>query len=117
MQYILSILLFLFISFSQVFANDINLTIQEKEFIKNNPIITVGAETDWPPFDFVENGKYTGVAKDYLDLIEQKSGLKFKYHMDTWNNLLTKAKNKQIDIAILRTMGASQNIILKIRIC
>jgi len=98
MKYILSILLFLFISFSQVFANDINLTIQEKEFIKNNPIITVGAETDWPPFDFVENGKYTGVAKDYLDLIEQKSGLKFKYHMDTWNNLLTKAKNKQIDM-------------------
>jgi len=98
MQYILSILLFLFISLSQSIANDINLTIQEKEFIKNNPIITVGAETDWPPFDFVENGKYTGVAKDYLDLIEQKSGLKFKYEIDTWKNLVEKSKQKIIDI-------------------
>lgn len=98
MKYILSTLLFLFIALSQLFANDINLTIEEKEFIKNNPIITVGAETDWPPFDYVDNNEYTGVAKEYLDLIEQKSGLKFKYHMDTWNNLINKAKNKQIEL-------------------
>ena len=98
MKYILSMLLFLSISITQSIANDINFSLEEKEFIKSNPIITVGAETDWPPFDFVDNGEYTGVAKEYLDLIEQKSGFTFKYEMDTWNNLISKAKNKQIDM-------------------
>jgi len=71
---------------------------KEKNFIKNNPIITVGAEFDWAPYDFLENGKNTGLSKDYLDLIEQRSGLKFNYITDTWENLLLKAKNKEIDI-------------------
>ncbi len=95
------IFLFLLL-FTYTFANqntsDIIFTTKEKNFIKNNPIITVGAETDWAPFDFFENGKYTGFAKDYLDLIEQKSGLKFNYITDTWENLLLKAKNKEIDM-------------------
>ncbi|MBU3015246.1 transporter substrate-binding domain-containing protein [Poseidonibacter lekithochrous] len=71
---------------------------KEKNFIKNNPIITVGAEFDWAPYDFLENGKNAGLSKDYLDLIEQRSGLKFNYITDTWENLLLKAKNKEIDI-------------------
>jgi ABC-type amino acid transport substrate-binding protein/signal transduction histidine kinase len=95
------LLLFLFL-FTQIFANNnstyIHLTTEEKSFIKNNPIINVGAETDWPPFDFVENGNYTGYAKDTLDLIEKKSGLKFNYITDTWKNLLSRIKNKEIDM-------------------
>ena len=75
-----------------------HLTNEEENFIKNNPIIKVGAETDWPPFDFVENGEYKGFAKDHLDLIEKKSGLKFEYITDTWENLLLKTKNKEIDM-------------------
>ena len=95
------LLLFLFLV-TYIFANQNSLdaifTTEEKSFIENNPIVTVGAETDWAPFDFVENGKYTGLAKDYLDLIEQKSGLKFNYITDTWENLLLKAKNKELSI-------------------
>ena len=95
------LLLFLLL-FNYIFAeqNPTNTNFSQKEnnFIKNNPIINVGAETDWAPFDFVENGEYTGLAKDYLDLIEKKSGLKFNYVTDTWENLLLKAKNKEIDM-------------------
>ena len=76
----------------------IYFTQEEENFIKNNPIINVGTETNCAPFDFVEDGKYKGFAKDYLDLIEEKSTLKFNYISDTWENLLTKAKNKEIDM-------------------
>ena len=63
-------LLLLLLLCNTLFANIlINLTNEEKEFIKNNPVINVGAETNWPPFDYVENGKYKGMAKDYLEII------------------------------------------------
>ena len=94
----LILLLTLFSSFLIANNTDINFTTEEKLFIKNNPVIKVGAETDWPPFDFVENGKYTGLAKDYLDIIEKLTGLKFEYDIDTWSNLLKKAKNKELDL-------------------
>ena len=95
-------ILFLLLTVS-IYAHDTNtthvyFTPEEENFIKNNPIIYVGAESDWPPFDFVENGSYTGYSKDTLDLIEKHSGLKFKYVTDTWANLVSKARNKEIDM-------------------
>ncbi len=92
--------LFLFFLFvSSVYSNSVDLTIKEKEFIQSNPIINVGAETNWPPFDFVENGQYTGIARDYLDLIEKNTGLTFNYiTSDSWDTLLDLSKNKQIDL-------------------
>ena len=33
-----------------------------------------------------------------MDLIEKKTSLKFDFDIDSWNNLLGKAKNKQIDL-------------------
>ena len=90
-------LFFLFIT--SVYSNSVNLTIKEKEFIQNNPIINVGAETNWPPFDFVENGQYTGIARDYLDIIENNTGLTFNYiTSDSWDKLLELSKNRQIDL-------------------
>ena len=90
-------LLLLLLLCNTLFANIlINLTNEEKEFIKNNPVINVGAETDWPPFDYVENGKYKGIAKDYLEIIEKKTGLKFNYiYGYKWNDLLQMAFNKK----------------------
>ena len=92
-------LLLIFLFFTVAFSQTLNLTSQEKEFINNNPVINVGVETDWPPFDFVENGKYLGIAKDYLSLIEESTGLKFNYiHGFTWDELLKLTKNKKIDV-------------------
>ena len=103
-------LFLLLVTFTSASEHLINFSDEEKNFIKNNPILIVGGETDYAPYDFVENDKYTGLAKDYLDLIEQRSGLKFKYITDTWENLLLKAKNKEIDIlpALTRTDDREQ---------
>lgn len=83
-------------------SNDLKalkLTKEEKSFIKQHPIIKVGGEMDWPPFDYVENGEYTGIAKDYLDLISKYTGLKFDVKTGyTWDELLQMAKNKELDL-------------------
>ncbi len=55
---------------------DIDLTSQEKAWIKSNPKIIVGGEMDWAPFNFVDsNGKFVGVVADYLELIKKRTGL------------------------------------------
>ena len=77
----------------------INFTADQLQWIKAHPVIKVGGETDWPPFDYVENGKYTGIAKDYLDLISEKTGLRFDVETGyTWSELLSMAKNKELDM-------------------
>ena len=54
----------------------------------------------WPPFDFVDNdGIYTGLSKDYLDLISSLTGLNFQVKTGkTWKELLNSLKNKEIDM-------------------
>ena len=81
-------------------TNSIKLTDQEKEWIDKHPIINIGAEIDWAPYSFVDNnGKYSGISRDYINLISKISGLKFKYHIDrTWNELLVALKNGEIDV-------------------
>ena len=108
-------LLLLLLLCNTLFANILtNLTNEEKEFIKNNPLINVGAETDWPPFDYVENGKYKGIAKDYLEIIEKKTGLKFNYiYGYKWTQLLQMAFDKEIDLLpiLSKTTNREKNLI------
>jgi len=76
-----------------------NFTAQERLWIKNNPLVIVGGENDWPPFDYVEGGVYKGIAKDYIDLIAKKSGLIFDVKTGySWNQLLEMSKDKKIDL-------------------
>lgn len=77
----------------------IKLTDEEKIWLQSHPNIVVGAETDWPPYDFVANGKAVGFANDYLRLLAEKTGLNIQFvHGFTWEQLLAKAEKKEIDI-------------------
>jgi diguanylate cyclase (GGDEF)-like protein len=77
----------------------ISFTQEEQTFIKNHPIIKVGGELDWPPFDFVEDGKYTGAAKDYLMVLEKHTGLTFDIKTGlTWNELLEELVTQKLDL-------------------
>lgn len=78
----------------------VTLTKEEKAWIKAHPIIHVGGEMDWAPFDFVnDEGNYDGLANDYLLAIQALSGLKFKVHTgQTWNELLEDFKAKKLDL-------------------
>jgi len=101
-----SFFLFFLLSFISLFASSVESDVQkiqlsenEKLWIANHDEVIVGVGPDWAPFDFVNNdGDYSGIAKDYLDLISRKSGLKFKCEVDLWSHNLEKIKNKEIDL-------------------
>jgi PAS domain S-box-containing protein len=81
-------------------TNKVDLTKKELKWIESHPIIHVGGELDWAPFDFVdESGEYTGLSKDYLDYINILTGLNFKIHTgQSWEELLNSLKTGDLDM-------------------
>ncbi len=74
----------------------------EKDWLKNNPNITVAVFPYYAPYQFInDNEKIDGILIDYLDLIEQKINYKFKKKLYTnWEQLIRDAKNNKIDIIL-----------------
>jgi two-component system sensor histidine kinase EvgS len=77
----------------------VNLSTTEKKWIRQHSEISVGGTADWKPFNFVDkNGKYSGISNDYLNLITNKTGLKFNISIDQWSHNLKKIRERQIDL-------------------
>ena len=77
----------------------LSLAKEEIAFLQKNPVIRVANEMDWPPFDFVEDGKPAGFAMDYLALIGETIGIKFDIINGlSWPQLLEMGKQKEIDL-------------------
>ena len=78
----------------------IDLTPEERTWLDAHPKIVVGGEKDWAPFDFVdENGKYAGLASDYLRIIGEKLGIEVEMVTGpSWDELLAMLRRKEIDV-------------------
>jgi two-component system sensor histidine kinase EvgS len=57
----------------------IGLTIAEQEYLQTHPVLNVHNEMNWPPINFVENGKPTGFSVDYMNQLAQKLGIRINY--------------------------------------
>ncbi len=77
----------------------VRLSVQERTWMKQHPIVSVGGSLDWTPFNFVDtNGKYSGIGNDYLNLIAEKTGLQFAITIDQWSKNLQRIRDRQIDL-------------------
>jgi len=77
----------------------LELTPLEKNWIRQNPVIVVANEMDWPPFDYVENSRPEGYSIDIARLAAEKAGLKVEFiNGVTWAELLEQFKVGDIDI-------------------
>jgi polar amino acid transport system substrate-binding protein len=84
----------------------ITLTKAEQTFLKKHPTITAHNEVDYPPYNFIEDGKATGFSIDYLNILAQRLGIKVKYISGySWSEYIDMAQNNKIDIMlnIMRT--------------
>jgi len=77
----------------------LTLSQQEYAFIQSHPIIRVGNEMDWPPFDYNEYGKPKGYVIDFIKLIAQKVGVELEFvYNKSWDELIGLLKAKKIDV-------------------
>ncbi len=77
------VLFFLFfLSVFTLFADQsqkIELTKDEDDYLQKTGVVTMCVDPDWPPYEQVdENGNFTGIAADLLQLITERTGIEFK---------------------------------------
>ncbi|WP_169307096.1 response regulator [Ferrimonas sediminicola] len=74
------------------------LTMAERAWMAQNPVVTVAVE-DWPPIVFERpNGQAGGLSAGFLDLIAQKTGLRFRYESRPWLDLLEGVREDELDL-------------------
>jgi signal transduction histidine kinase/response regulator RpfG family c-di-GMP phosphodiesterase len=78
---------------------EVHLTIEEQRWLQDHQVLRVSNEMDWPPYDFMVNGKPQGYSVGYLQLLAYKLGIRLEFvNGHSWKTLLEMAKNKQLDI-------------------
>jgi len=75
------------------------LTDEEKRWLKDHPILTFAPDPNWAPVEFFDkNGKYSGMTADYVQLMEQKLGIKFHaLRLNNWDEIIHKVSKGEID--------------------
>lgn len=72
----------------------LNLTNEQKNWLKANAPIKLGSTNNWPPFDMIENGKHTGINADYLSKLKEILGVEIVPVINhEWNGVLSDAKD------------------------
>lgn len=86
-------------SSAQPVSNKVQLTDEQRNWIKDNPVVKATNNMDLVPFDFVREGQSMGFAISYLDLVANKVGLEIEYvNNESWDTLLGQIKRQEIDI-------------------
>lgn len=78
----------------------ISWTAEEKAFIQAHPVIQLGIDPGFVPFEFVDkDGIYKGIAADYIELLSQRTGIQMVIAKDlTWSEAYEKAVERELDV-------------------
>jgi PAS domain S-box-containing protein len=101
MNFIIKLLiLILFFSFVSANAN-IELTEEEKLFLKENSPIRVHNELNWPPYNFNENNTPKGFSIDYINLVAKKLNIDIKFISGpSWDEFMQMLQEDKLDAII-----------------
>jgi PAS domain S-box-containing protein len=80
------------------------LSAEDRLWLSQHPNVRVGI-TVIPPQVLYDHGEYTGLAIDYIHLLERKLGNRFELvPYTTWNEVIEAAKKRQIDMIFAAQM-------------
>ena len=76
------------------------LTHEERVWLRSHPHIRLSPDPDFLPLEHIdESGKYTGIAADYIALLEKKLDIDFKIlKYKNWDEVIEKAKARESDM-------------------
>ncbi len=79
---------------------DLPFTAEERQYLLSHPDIKLANDIDWAPFEWVDSkGQYKGLVSDYLEIISQKTGLRFHPVKDLhWDQMLKGLKSGKFDM-------------------
>ncbi|MGB3211089.1 MAG: transporter substrate-binding domain-containing protein [Desulforhopalus sp.] len=73
---------------------------EEIAWLKEHPVVRLAPDPDFPPIEFIDkDGKYCGIAADFIKLIEAMLPIKFEIvHLRNWQEVIAQGKAKTIDM-------------------
>lgn len=112
-KHILMLILMLLSIYTQIaFSDMIDLSPEERAYIKAHPKVIIGVDPEFVPYEFLDQeGHYSGIASDYLKLIEVKTGLSFDVQENQiWGDVYELALRGQVDLLpCIAITGQRQN--------
>ena len=79
----------------------LNLTLSQIQWLEQNPTLTLGIDRNFSPYESVNSdGDYTGIAADYIHLLEERLGITFipVTNKASWGDVLKSAKAGEFDL-------------------
>jgi len=94
---------------------DVSLTAKEKAWLKAHPVIRLAPDPDFPPTEFFDvHGNYTGIASDYVAILQKRLGIRFEIvKLRDWAEVLEKARQRKVDVlaSVTRTPERSEYLL------
>ena len=91
-------------------TNPLNLTTEERAWLKNHQQIRMCVDPDWMPYEGIREGRHAGISADILGLVEKRTGLSFQLTASkTWEESLQRFKAHQCDMIPMLSQTASRD--------
>jgi len=93
------VILFMVLLWSLLGAEErMALTVEQKHFLKQHPVIVLGAGKEWDPYVIrKEDGTVTGYDHDILSLVNRYTGAHFVLRVGDWDAMQREAEAGKID--------------------
>ena len=63
-------------------------------------VYIIGTNAEYPPFEYMENGKISGLDAEIIEKISQKTGIKYKWSNMNFDGLIPALQTKKLDVII-----------------
>ncbi|MGA1603431.1 MAG: transporter substrate-binding domain-containing diguanylate cyclase, partial [Prochlorothrix sp.] len=74
------------------------LTAEELAYRQENPVLRVHSEEHWPPYNFMEAGKFKGLSNDYMRQLAQRAGFELEFVPDSWEKSVARLEQGDLDV-------------------
>ncbi|WP_419765176.1 MAG: ABC transporter substrate-binding protein [Arcobacter sp.] len=89
---------FIFDEYKEI-KSSVNLTLEEKKYLEEHPVLRVQNLSAFPPFNFYEKNEATGYTVDYMNLIAKTLGVEIEFISGkSFKEYLEMIKNDKLDI-------------------
>lgn len=81
-------------------APELEFTEEEKKWLGEHPVILAASDPKWPPMEFLdEDGNFSGMAADYMALIEKRLGIQIRIvPQESWSDALKNAQKREVSL-------------------
>jgi signal transduction histidine kinase/DNA-binding response OmpR family regulator len=91
-----------------------DLTPEERAWLKAHPVIRVGAETNYAPYEFQDKGQFVGVVADYLEIAKKRLGLRFQvFQLLDFEAIEDKLRQRELDVVMALTRNPEREEFLQ----